>query len=412
MRRFFSKKRRIVMVLIWAAILALRTTAWLCAPFCDWYVARVLPIWLNTYGRLSGLFPVSIGEWMLYLAALLVFIALVLWMVWLPVHMVKRRRNNVGKPGAAESCCTDTGTNGNPAAVRKEAAGGKARSRFDRVVLRFYQSAAWIFTIVCLIMTLNCLIFYHCTPLRDKDAQYDLEELIALRERIVTNCNRLSERMTRDARGEIIYDGDMKEKAIQAMHALAEREGMSRLEGYYSRPKPLYASWFFCQQHMCGYYFPFSLEANYNDMMYIMNFPYTMCHELSHLKGYIYEDEANYLAYLACVGSGDEVFEYSGYLNVLYYVENDLTDALTQRGEMERYALLTPVKEQVHIDNVYVTSEQWERVQEQSPLDTQFVSDVTDSFLEANLTMNGVSDGVVSYSRVVGLLLSYYHEAG
>lgn len=168
----------------------------------------------------------------------------------------------------------------------------------------------------------------------------------------------------------------------------------------------------FCQQHMCGYYFPFSLEANYNDMMYIMNFPYTMCHELSHLKGYIYEDEANYLAYLACVGSGDEVFEYSGYLNVLYYVENDLTDALTQRGEMERYALLTPVKEQVHIDNVYVTSEQWERVQEQSPLDTQFVSDVTDSFLEANLTMNGVSDGVVSYSRVVGLLLSYYHEAG
>lgn len=180
MRRFFSKKRRIVMILIWAAILALRTTAWLCAPFCDWYVAHVLPIWLNTYGRLSGLFPVSIGEWMLYLAALLVFIALVLWMVWLPAHMVKRRKNSVGKP---------------------EAAGGKARSRFDTAVLRFYQSAAWIVTIVCLIMTLNCLIFYHCTPLRDKDAQYDLEELIALRERIVTNCNRLSECMTRDARG-------------------------------------------------------------------------------------------------------------------------------------------------------------------------------------------------------------------
>ncbi len=379
------------MVLIWTAVLALRAAAWLCAPFCDWYVAHVFPIWLNTYGRLSGLFPFSIGEWMLYLAAVLVLIALMLWTIWLPFHIAGRRRRAVSKAGPT---------------------GRKTGSRFERLVLRYYQAVAWIVTVVCLIMTLNCLIFYHCTPLQDKKEQYDLEELIALRERIVKNCNRLSERMQRDERGEIVYDGDMKNRAIQAMHALSEREGMPRLGGYYSKPKPLYASWFFCQQHMCGYYFPFSLEANYNDMMYIMNFPYTMCHELSHLKGYIFEDEANYLAYLACVGSGDEVFEYSGYLNVLYYVESDLSDALMQRGEMDRYTELTPVKEQVHLDNVYVTSEQWERVHEQSPLDTQFVSDVTDSFLEANLTMNGVSDGVVSYSRVVGLLLSYYHEAG
>lgn len=399
MKRFFAKKRRVVMVLIWAAVLALRTAAWLCAPFCDWYVAHVFPIWLNTYGRLSGLFPFSVGEWMLYLAAVLVLIALVLWMIWLPFYIAGRRRRAVSK-GKDRS------------AAKSDMTGRKTGSRFDRVVLRFYQAAAWIVTVVCLIMTLNCLIFYHCTPLQDKKEQYDLEELIALRERIVINCNRLSERMQRDERGEIVYDGDMKNRAIQAMHALSERESMPRLEGYYSKPKPLYASWFFCQQHMCGYYFPFSLEANYNDMMYIMNFPYTMCHELSHLKGYIFEDEANYLAYLACVGSGDEVFEYSGYLNVLYYVESDLSDALMQRGEMDRYIDLTPVKEQVHLDNVYVTSEQWERVHEQSPLDTQFVSDVTDSFLEANLTMNGVSDGVVSYSRVVGLLLSYYHEAG
>ena len=384
MKRLFHKKRYMAMALIWALTIALNLAAWLCAPFCDWYTAHVFPIWLNTYGRLSGLFPVSIGEWMLYLAAVLVLLALVLWLAWLPVHIA-------GKRGGKDT--------------------GKRRG-FDRFGMRFYQTAAWIVTIVCLIMTLNCLILYHCTPMQKSGEQYDLEELIALRERIVINCNRLSEQMQRDERGEIVYNGDMKKRAVQAMHALAEREGISRLYGYYSEPKPLYASWFFCQQHMCGYYFPFSLEANYNDMMYIMNFPYTMCHELSHLKGYIYENEANFLAYLACVESGDAVFEYSGYLNVLYYVESDLIDALGQRGEMARYESLTPVKEQVHLDNVYVTSEQWERVQEQSPLDTQLVSDVTDSFLEANLTVNGVSDGVVSYSRVVGLLLSYYHETG
>ncbi|MCM1539305.1 MAG: DUF3810 domain-containing protein [bacterium] len=400
MKYFFRKKRRIVMALIWALTLILNGAAWLCAPFCDWYTAHVFPIWLNTYGRLSGLFSVSIGEWMLYLAAALALSALVLWIVWLPVYAVRRLTGRMRRGGA------------DSAGNRSDDCGGadSAGSGFDRFVLRFYQAAAWIVTVVCLIMTLNCLILYHCTPLQKEGEQYEIEELIALRERIVTNCNRLSERMQRDERGEIVYDGDMKKRAVQAMHALAGREGISRLEGYYSEPKPLYASWFFCQQQMCGYYFPFSLEANYNDMMYIMNFPYTMCHELSHLKGYIYENEANYLAYLACVGSGDEVFEYSGYLNVLYYVERDLVDALTQRGEMARYESLTPIKEQVHLDNVYVTSEQWEKVNEQSPLDTRLVSDVTDTFLEANLTVNGVSDGVVSYSRVVGLLLSYYHE--
>ncbi len=401
-----QRKRRAVFAAIWLVTILLNVTAWLCAPFCDWYTAHVFPIWLNTYGRLSGLFPVSVGEWMLYLAAALFLLALVLWIPWLPVHMAGRRRRRDAQPKDAadrESVQAESGE-------RREGAQAKRSGCFDRAGAAFYKAAAWIVTVVCLIMTLNCLILYHCTPIREEEQEYKLEELIALRERIVTNCNRLSAQMTRDERGEIIYEGDMKARAVEAMHALAEREHISRLEGYYSRPKPLYASWFFCQQHMCGYYFPFSLEANYNDMMYIMNDPYTMCHELSHLKGYIYENEANYLAYLACVESGDPVFEYSGYLNVLYYVERDLADALERCGETALYERLTPVQEQVHLDNVYVTSEQWEKVEETAPLDTQLVSDVTDKFLETNLTVNGVSDGVASYSRVVGLLLSYYHE--
>lgn len=399
MKKFLCiKKRRVVFIVLWMLTILLNIAAWNSAIFCDWYTAHIFPVWLNTYGRLSGLFPFSVGEWMLYLAAALVMLALVLWIPWLPAHIAGRR-------GAREE------------ALRKAAGtppGGAQKKRrgsgFDKAVVIFYKAAAWLVTVVCLIMTLNCLIFYHCTPMEEKAQEYELEELVALRERIVTNCNRLSGEMQRDEQGRIVYDGDMRARAVEAMHALAEREHIARLEGFYSEPKPLYASWFFCQQRMCGYYFPFSLEANYNDMMYIMNFPYTMCHELSHLKGYIYENEANYLAYLACVESGDPVFEYSGYLNVLYYVERDLTDALEKRGGMELYEELTPVGRQVHLDNIYITSEQWEKVEETAPLDTQLVEDVTDKFLEANLTVNGVSDGVVSYSRVVSLLLSYYHE--
>lgn len=383
-KRFFCKKTTIAMIILWTVTVLLNVTAWLSAPFCDWYTAHVFPIWLSSYGRLSGLFPFSIGEWMLYLAAVDFLTACVLWIPWLPVHIAGRRSGRSGSAGL--------------------------RTVFDRTVVLFYRSVVWIVTVVCLIMTLNCLILYHCTPIHKEAQEYELEELIALRERVVTNCNRLSQQMKRSENGEIVYNGDMGKRAIAAMHRLAEKEQIPRLKGFYSEPKPLYASWFFCQQHMCGYYFPFSLEANYNDMMYIMNFPYTMCHELAHLKGYIYENEANYLAYLACIESGDPVFEYSGYLNVLYYVESDLADALERRGEMARYEQLTPVDNQVHLDNVYITSDQWEKVEEAAILDTQLVSDVTDKFLEANLTVNGVSDGVLSYSRVVELLLAYYHE--
>lgn len=383
-KRLFRKKTTIAIIILWTVTVLLNVTAWLSAPFCDWYTANVFPIWLSSFGRLSGLFPFSIGEWMLYLAAVDFLAACVLWIPWLPVHIAGRRSG------------------------RGESAG--LRTVFDRTIVLFYRSVVWIVTVVCLIMTLNCLILYHCTPIHKEAQEYELEELIALRERVVTNCNRLSQQMKRSENGEIVYNGDMGKRAIASMHRLAEKEQIPRLKGFYSEPKPLYASWFFCQQHMCGYYFPFSLEANYNDMMYIMNFPYTMCHELAHLKGYIYENEANYLAYLACIESGDPVFEYSGYLNVLYYVENDLTDALERRGEMARYEQLTPVDNQVHLDNVYITSEQWEKVEEAAILDTQLVSDVTDKFLEANLTVNGVSDGVLSYSRVVELLLAYYHE--
>ena len=57
--------------------------------------------------------------------------------------------------------------------------------------------------------------------------------------------------------------------------------------------------------------------------MYITNMPFTICHELAHLKGYIYEDEANFIAFMACINSDNLFFQYSGYLNVLNYVSKD-----------------------------------------------------------------------------------------
>ncbi len=372
------KRRYKVLIGIWIGIIALNLLAWCSAPFCDWYVVYVFPLWINTYGRLSGLFPFSVGEWMLYLAVVYVLANLVLCIpAWI---------------------------------LRKRESGKKLR--------QFLSMVPWFVTLVCIIMTLNCTILYHCTPMKTKLQQDvknsgagggtdSLECLIALREEVVTNCNRLAGEMQRDENGYIVAGSnrELSDMAICAMQGISGQ--FPRLSGYYPNPKPLMASWFFAQQYMCGYYFPFSMEANYNDMMYVMNIPYTLCHELSHLKGYIYEDEANFVAYLACLNSGDKVFEYSGYLGVLYYVENDLHEALEASGQLDYYEQLTPIDAQVHTDNCFLTPEAWSKVEDTSFLDTEFVAQVSDEFVETTLTLNGVEDGMVSYSRVVELLLLY-----
>ena len=268
----------------------LNVVAWNSSAFCDWYIAYIFPIWVNTYGRLTGLVPFSVGEIMLLLAVILGGAALLLWLVALICRKLRR------------------------------------------IIGFYYKFAAWTVLAVSLVMTLNCFILYHATPFSKtyfpayEQEEYTLEELLEVRNLVVEECNRLSGLMKRDEEGNILYDGDLREQAIVSMKQLGKNYG--RLSGFYPKPKPLYASDFFSQQYMCGYYFPFSMEANYNDVMYIMNMPSTLCHELAHLKGYIFEDEANFIGFLACVNSEELLFQYSGYLSVLNYLDNDFYRAV------------------------------------------------------------------------------------
>ena len=352
---------------IGAVVILLNIIAWRSTAFCDAYIAKIFPIWVNTYGRITGMFPFSVGEIMLGLAVVLTALSLCLWI-------------------------------------------GAFWKKPRHVIKGYYLFYAWTFLIVCLIMTLNCFILYHATTFSETyfgktdSSDYTLEELIQVRNMVVEECNALARTMERDADGTVLYEGDMKESAIECMKELGKT--YDRLSGYYPKPKPLYTSDFFCQQYMCGYYFPFSMEANYNDVMYIMNLPSTLCHELSHLKGYIFEDEANFISFLACIQSDDVVFRYSGYLSVLNYLDNDFYKAVGK--DKEAYNAQPAISAQVHADNIFVTDEDWERINGKALIDTETVDAVSDTFVDATLKANGVQDGMLSYSRVVELLLLYY----
>lgn len=372
-------------------VVLLNIIAWSSEAFCDWYIRYVFPVWVNTYGRLTGLFPFSVGEWLIVAGVFLVIAAVILTIASAFRWIIRRcRAHHVDKQDKSSRA---------PHVTRPSVTRG--RGRFDKLCCGFYTFFAWVLLAVLVLMTLNCTILYHATPFSEKyfaiekatddvnentdtgntaetkKGTYTLQDLTALRNMLVEKCNELSGQMQRTEEGEIIYEGNMRKKAISDMQALGET--YDALQGFYPMPKPLYFSDFVSQQYMLGYYFPFSMEANYNKVAYVTNLPVTMCHELAHLKGYIQEDEANFIGFLACISSDDLLFQYSGYLSVLNYVNNDFYEAVGE--DYERYMAEVQIDRQVYEDAVFV---------------------------ETSLKLNGVDDGMVAYSRVVDLLLQWY----
>lgn len=371
-------------------VLILNAVAWLKVEFCDWYIANIFPIWLNTYARLTSLVSFSVGEVMLVLAVLLTVFGVV-FLIW-----------NFLMHG-----------------------------RYKKALRSFWCTYAWIFLCVCYIMTGNCFIMYHASGFTDKymyqnesgrmvadingsavtevmqgeEAVYTKKNLAVLRDYLVEKCNTLALEIERDRNGEAVYQGNLIEESTAAMRNLGDK--YDQLSGFYVSPKLLSASEFFSQQYIMGYYFPFSLEANINSMMHITNVAPTVCHELSHTKGFIYEDDANFIGFLACVESEDKFLQYCGYLSVLNYVNNDFYESINKnKNEYKKHVRISDI---VADDNIFLTKEDWEAVEKKAVVKTSTVKKVSNTLMETSLKMNGVEEGMQQYNEVVNLLLDYYN---
>ena len=322
--------------------------------FSDWYVKHIFPLWVESYGRITGIFPFSVGEWMLYLAAVsaLLLAAGGLFGVFLKAIRIRDR----GKRSFFR------------------------RGGFRGLYRKYAFFCYWVAGIFSLIMVLNCFLLYQVSPFPERfelggspGKEYGAEEIGILRDYVAEKANALFPVFTRDEQGYICCDEelirDMKETARAEMGRLGEK--YEELSGYYPRPKGLALSGFYSQQYIMGYYFPFSMEANYNRQMYVTNMPVTMCHELSHLKGFLLEDEANFIGYLACVDAQDPLFRYSAYLSVLGYLDRDFWNAIGKEEEV--YLAHPQIDPQVWVDKKFLTQEAWEEVEEKAVISTETV---------------------------------------
>jgi len=220
-------------------------------------------------------------------------------------------------------------------------------------------------------------------------------ELADLARELVLDANRSREGRDEDSAGVFRLAKEHEatfESASTGNRALAAR--FPALAGPTPRPKGAGVSPILSRLGVAGIYLPFAAEPLVNLTLPEVELPFSASHELAHAQGLAREDEANFVAYLACRLHPDADFRYSGALVAGFYVLAAL-DAVDRHAAHEREALRSAA---VRRDVAAVAA--WSARYE-GPL-REAGERVNDAYLRSQ----GAREGVRSYGRMVDLLLA------
>lgn len=344
--------------------------------FAHWYSTHIYPVWVNVTGRIMGIFPFSVSEIMLYAgmaAAILTFLRFVMRVL---------RKRAVKRQFLIWSC-------------------------------NLYTLAGALF----FLYVLNCGINYHRESFSEGSGirmeKYSTEELRTVCLWLTEEVNNRSSKLPRNVYGVMELQGregsiekafdriisldKLNEEAVEAMEQLGEQCPV--LTGHYPKPKGLLFPWILSVQQLTGIYSPFTVEANYNSDIVDYNIPFTVCHELSHLRGFMQEEEANFIAFLASTGSENIEFQYSGYLMGWKYCMNVLYRIDYNAWEEVREQLAETVEPDLSANRDF-----WDKYEGKI---AETANRVNDTYLKAN----DQSEGVESYNRMVDLIVAYKLKA-
>lgn len=350
--------------MIAAAVLLAGSTALLILAarvpdFAEWHAEHVYPLLTGSIGRVSGLFPFSVSEVGIYVLLCLFVVTL----VRLIMRVIRGRDRAVPILGWLSGVLLTVG------------------------ILLF------LYTVCCGIN------YYRCSFSEEEGLEtysYSAEELKEVCLILTDQVNALADKVPRSEDGVLELEAPEDEGGVEAMEKLAS--DYSSLEGFYPRPKELILSEILSYQQLTGIYLPFTVEANYNGDMPAYNKPFTACHELSHLRGFMQEQEANFIAFLACIGSERTDFNYSGFLSGYVYCTNALYRADRDSWQEIRGMLDPAAEADLAANNAF-----WDRYE-------GAVSDMADRINDTYLKANGQEDGVKSYDRMVDLIVAYYEK--
>ncbi|MCL2222049.1 MAG: DUF3810 domain-containing protein [Oscillospiraceae bacterium] len=239
-----------------------------------------------------------------------------------------------------------------------------------------------------------------------------VEELTIVAEHFAERANELAEQVPRDAYGRYSVDRmQMFNESLSVFDNISQE--FPSLSGRLYRPKAMLFSWLMSITGYSGMYFALTGEAMINVEPPGIMMPATVAHEHAHQLGVFSEDEANFVAILACITSENAVFMYAGYLKGLNYLLNALAGA---DGEAW-HRISDSLTDEVRRDRLEVRTFWAERTQADTGIEfldniltniMETTSDVVDRIYDAYLRGQGEELGILSYGAVVDILIEYF----
>jgi len=326
------------------------------------YSRTVYPLIAGGLGALTGWVPFSVAELAVFLVGLWLF-AVSLRSV---VHVVRKRRSigNALLHGAG----------------------------------RMFALAGVVYMAGVLLWGFN----YHRIGFADSNAldrsPPSLSELKSLCAKLVVEANNLRAMVDEDAEGVMRLSGTRSDALARAGkgYARAARfyDGLDRCAP--GQPKGVVLSPLLSYLGISGIYSPFTGEPNVDMDVPAYELAFTACHELAHGIGFAFEDEANFIGYLACRMHPDVDFQYAGTLKALSYAMDSLCNEKV-RAYVDLYGSCCD-----GIKRDWKAARAFWRIHD-SPL-REISAGVNDVYLKAQ----GEAEGVRSYGKVVDLLIAEF----
>lgn len=243
-------------------------------------------------------------------------------------------------------------------------------------------------------------IAHNTTLISDKmklsDVEVTEQRLCETLDDLIDEINALADDVSRDQSG-IFTHGysypEFSEEICESYNAFAFKYGLPR--GYDSSAKGVRAGFAMCYLGISGIYTYVTGEANVNTAYPDYLTLFTAAHEMSHQRGILRENEANFVAYILLSSSDNDAFRYSAALNMYSYFASALyrTDKDAYFDAVERLSPLA--KGDIRAANA--VSDKYSNT---------ILEDISEWINDFYLQSSG-SEGVISYSRVVELVLAY-----
>ena len=244
---------------------------------------------------------------------------------------------------------------------------------------------------------------YNVTPLEKRlEVEYTEiteDNLYETARLLLDEANSLAEGLEFNEYGSAVMPYSLDElsgKISAAYKSLSEKH--SFIKGFSSRVKPIATEGAMSSLGLLGIYTYYTGEANVNIHYPDFNLPFTTAHEFAHQRGIARENEANFVAFLVCLESDDDFIRYSGYLRLYEYVASSL-----YQTSKERYGELLDGMSDAVRGELIADREVYDKY-----ADT-FIAELSKKLNDMFLKMNG-TEGVVSYGLVTRLAVAYYSE--